>query len=406
MQEQPLWTTQMADRSVDSPSDDATSSAEPTTTGPRWFSVLALFAFLLLLRFVVPYLAEEVSYSIQRGRERAAYEAATAQLQETPFTGLSIGYQAIAKRVSPSVVHINVQSVQPDLVGDGFYFNRPRETEGQGSGVIMDSRGYLVTNYHVVRNASEIEVGLSDGRRVTGDLIGADPLTDIAVIRVDAGELIAAEWGDSDRLEVGAPVWALGSPFGLQSSITHGILSAKNRGELAGNTFQDFLQTDAAVNPGNSGGPLVDSNGNVVGINTAIVGPSYQGISFAVPSSIAREVYDRLVADGRVARGWLGVEMNPVTEVLAEQLRIEPRGAFVVKVSPGIRGSGPSPALQAGISPGDIIIAWNEMEVGTPTDLSRAVASTPVGDEAEVRLLRDGREITMRVKVGLRPRNR
>ena len=182
------------------------------------------------------------------------------------------------------------------------------ETGGQGSGVIIDPAGYILTNYHVVRGANEIRISLSDGRKVDANLVGRDAATDLAVLKVAADGLLAAEWGDSNDLEVGALVWAVGSPFGLQRSITFGILSAKNRAGVAGTVYQDFLQTDAAVNPGNSGGPLVDARGRVVGINTAIVGEAYQGISFAIPSSVARGVYERLKTTGRVERaGWVSV---------------------------------------------------------------------------------------------------
>jgi serine protease Do len=223
---------------------------------------------------------------------------------------------------------------------------RRRESSGQGSGVIVDAAGYIVTNYHVIRDATEIEVGLSDGRRLGAQLVGTDSATDLALLRIDADRLTSAEWGDSERLEVGSLVWAAGSPFGLQRTITFGIISAKNRAGVAGNAYQDFLQTDAAVNPGNSGGPLVDEQGRIVGINTAIVGEVYQGISFAVPSNVVREVYERLRLEGKFARGWLGVEMDEVTDELADRLGLHvPQGAYVVKLVDII---GSSPARSGG----------------------------------------------------------
>ena len=374
--------------------------------GPRWTSLLALFAFLLALRYVVPYLAEEVSYSITRGKERAAHQAGTAMLAKSPFGEQSAAYQAIAKRVSPSVVHIKVHSVSRDRIGDGVPYLRQHESEGQGSGVIMDSDGYIVTNYHVLRNAVGIEVSLSDGRKVEAQVIGADSLTDIALIKVEASGLIAAEWGDSERLEVGSLVWALGSPFGLRSTFTFGILSAKNRGTMAGGTmagnhFQNFLQTDAAVNPGNSGGPLVDEHGNVIGINTAIIGQAYQGIGFAVPSSIAKQTYNRLRTEGKVERGWLGVEMETVTKELADRLGVEPTGAFVVAVVSGL--DVPTPARVAGVSPGDIIVRWNDTPIAKSTDLSRAVAAAHVGSTADVHIIRDQVPMVLSIQVGSRP---
>jgi len=263
-----------------------------------WF--LTILAGLLLLRFFVPYFAEQISYAITYGRQRAEVEIAAEGQQNLPLRQLSKAFELVSNRVGPSVVHINVVSNEqlPDDEAASI-FGSARQTQGQGSGVIIDEAGYIVTNNHVVRGARQIEVTLDDGRQFRATIIGTDAPTDLAVLKVNADNLIAAEWGDSDKLEVGALVWALGSPFGLQRSTTFGILSAKNREP----GHRDFLQTDAAVNPGNSGGPLVDARGRLVGINTAIVGQTYQGISFAIPSSIAQRIYQRLKSEGRVGRG-------------------------------------------------------------------------------------------------------
>jgi S1-C subfamily serine protease len=315
---------------------------------------------------------------------------------------LSQAYQLVSKRVGPSVVHINVVSSTPSSRVDEFSWLYRWEAQGLGSGVIIDPEGYILTNYHVVRGAAEIRVALSDGREVDAKLVGKDPATDLAVLEIEAPQLVAAEWGDSDELEVGALVWAVGSPFGLQRSITCGILSAKNRAGMAGRVYQDFLQTDAAVNPGNSGGPLVDARGRVVGINTAIVGEAYQGISFAIPSSVARVVYDRLRTTGEVERGWLGVGLENVSESLARQLGLERAvGAYVVGVYSDPSRS--SPARQAGIRPDDVIVRWDGVPVEDAASLSRMVARTDPSSTVEVVILRRGQELTLLVEVGRRP---
>jgi serine protease Do len=197
-------------------------------------------------------------------------------------------------------------------------------------------------------------------------------------------------------------VWAVGSPFGLERSVTSGILSAKNRAGLAGTAYQNFLQTDTAVNPGNSGGPLVNADGRVIGVNTAIVGDVYQGISFAIPSNVAREVYERLRDDGSVTRGWLGVQLEPMTEQHAKDLGLpDAKGAYIADVVN--QANGGSPAAKAGIQAGDVVLKWNEQAVIGPADLSNLVAKTPVGSSATVLIVRDGQERTLSVTVGVRP---
>jgi len=258
-----------------------------------------------------------------------------------------------------------------------------------------------VTNFHVIRGSREIQVVVNGNRPQRATVVGVDPPTDIAVLKIEGEGLIPATWADSDQLEVGAMVWAVGSPFGLERTITSGILSAKNRAGKAGTVYQDFLQTDAAVNPGNSGGPLVDSKGRVIGINTAIVGQTYQGISFAIPSNVARDVYARILKDGSVARGWLGVQLDEVTPIRAARHGVKTgKGAFILDVVGGPGGT--SPARQAGIQKNDIVTSWNHLEISSPMDLSRQVARTAVGKTAEVVVLRHGREIRLKVTVGRR----
>jgi len=365
--------------------------------------LVTLVAVMLGIYNLIPRLAEEIHYGMTRGQQRAEYELAGERLADMPLEGLSTAYQLVSKRVGPSVVHINVETKSAGDVAEEAVnrFHKFRDFSGQGSGVIVDPAGYIVTNLHVVRGADKIQVSLSDGRRLRGQLVGIDDETDIAVVKVDAGKLLAADWGDSDRLEVGALVWAVGSPFGLERSVTAGILSAKHRAGLAGTPYQDFLQTDAAVNPGNSGGPLVDAQGHVVGINTAIVGESYQGISFAVPSSVARNVYERLRAKGRVSRGWLGVQLAEVPLEVNEKFKLTSGGAYIAGLVDQLGFM--SPAQKAGIAKGDVVVRWNGEMVVSPSSLSNLVAQTEIGSAAKVIVNREGKEITFDVTVGERP---
>ncbi len=373
----------------------------PVVYQPRLHRLLWIFA-ILVIAVVAPYLAEQVQYSITRGRLRAEAEVARTKLADLP-DGAST-FSLVAKALEPSVVGVKTTRVVDDGKGDelSFLFGRiPRyRSQGQGSGVIVDASGYVITNFHVIENATEVVVELSDGRTIRDvEVMGADPLSDVAVLKIDAGALIAAPWGDSDKLDVGDPVLAIGSPFGLASTVTAGIVSAKGRRRIVENLdYQDFLQTDAAVNPGNSGGPLVNLKGEVVGINTAIVGHAYQGISFAIPSDLAHEVYERLKTTGKVARGWLGVSLQTLDDRLIERFGLDTTdGALVAGVFPN------SPAADAGIEPGDVIVEWNGEKITDPGELGLAVASTKIGSTAKVVLIRNGAEVTKEVDVVERP---
>ncbi len=335
----------------------------PASGKDRLGWLLSASAFLVLLSFFLPYTVEKMTFAFMRGKQRALYETAGEKLQNVALNDLSQAYQLVANRVEPSVVHINITAAFADSVlpPDGTGWQHP--PTGQGSGVIVDPGGYIVTNAHVLWGASHIRVRLSDGRTMAATIVGIDRATDMAVLKISAEGLIAAEWGDSDELEVGALLWAIGSPLGLEQSVTFGILSGKHRsftaepgngmisvtGTTGNSPYHDFLQTDAAVNPGNSGGPLVDSRGKVIGINTAIVGETYQGISLAIPSSIARPIYERIVRDGRVTRGWLGVSPRDIVAEEAESLGLsKPEGALVLEVKPNPDGS-PSPRRSPGL---------------------------------------------------------
>jgi serine protease Do len=364
--------------------DDHHSQAEE---GIRLRRLLWIF-ILLTIVLVTPSVVNRIEYAIVSAKERARLDVARENLKDFKLEQISAAYRLLAQSVGPSVVNIRT----------------PRgRAEGQGSGVIVDPAGYIVTNNHVVEGVRTAEIQLSDGRKGTASVIGTDPLTDIAVVKTEMDDLVAAEWGDSDELEVGDLVWALGSPFGLQKSITFGILSAKERRGITGSrVIQEFLQTDAAVNPGNSGGPLVNAEGKIVGINTAIIGPSYQGISFAVPSALARASYEQLREHGYVLRGFLGVSPDEVPDEVSQDLEIDPgKGVWITKVENN------TPASKAGLRSFDVILSWNGQEFSDPTLLSRAIAATPIGTEIPVKVLRktdDGtKELELKVKVGARP---
>lgn len=372
-----------------------------------WAKLLWLLTFLgvlLALTYLIPHMVEQIQYASTRGKQRAQHELAVVALQGEPLAQLSQASQLVSQRVGPSVVHIMAQSKVSQVAqaggGLGGAWRIPHD--GQGSGFVIDKQGHIVTNFHVIDGAEDIEVLLSDGRRAAARIVGQDRETDLALLKVDADGLIPAEWGESNQAEVGSFVWAIGSPFGLQRSVTSGIISGKHRTGMSRSPYQDFLQTDAAVNPGNSGGPLVDAKGRVIGVNTAIVGDSYQGISFAIPSQIAQQIIARLKDDGLVSRGWLGVELAEVEIGEAtERATLPLKGAVVVRVInlPDQR----SPASLAGIQQGDIVLRWDDREVSNPAELRQFVAETKIGSRVKATVNRGGSLVELEVEVGQRP---
>jgi serine protease Do len=347
----------------------------------------------------VPHIAEQTQYAITRGKQRAEHDFAVTHISQSPIGEMSRAYQMVSQVVGPSVVHISTSGSDGPVLPMAARTRMRIPTEGQGAGIVMDASGYVLTNNHVIKGASTIQVSLADGRKVKAMVIGRDGATDLAVLKIDADGLVPAEFADSDKTETGALVWAVGSPFGLERSITSGILSAKHRSGLAGSPSQDFLQTDAAVNPGNSGGPLVDAAGKVIGINTAIVGDSYQGISFAIPSNVALDIYSRI----RAGRGWLGVTLKEVTAERARELGLSE--AVGVYVDGLYLHENKSPAGAAGVQPGDIVLKWNDETVGSANDLRRLVEKTHVGSKAKLVVRRGERDLTLEVTVGQRPPN-
>jgi serine protease Do len=381
------------------PRENAPPLAQPREQSSGGGSLPWLIALLLVLLavLVVPYVAQRIQYAITRGDQLAKRDVALAVLEKTDESEDRLS--AVVKVVAPSVVGINtLQTVRGSLL-DEWAGIGPRRALGEGSGVIVDDEGYIITNFHVVRGASEVAVQLADGRVISDvTAVGADPYTDLAVLKINAPELVAAKWGDSDDLDVGSQVLAIGNPYGLARTVTYGIVSAKDRQAPGLTRTQDFLQTDAAVNPGNSGGPLVNLDAEIVGINTAIYGEAYRGISFAIPSKIARDVYEKLRQTGRISRGWLGIEMEDVTPQMAEQLGLkQPRGVAVMSVVEG------SPADDAGIRRGDVIVAWNGEPVEDHLFLSRAVAGMKPGTQATATIMRGERKREVTLEIGERP---
>ena len=330
-----------------------------------------------------------------------------AQAERSPVVEAT-SLAAAARAAAPAVVSISTtsQTDNPHAQEPWFrhFFGERPDSEpqsGLGSGVIVSPAGYILTNNHVIEGADEIVVQLSDGRQATAQVIGTDPDTDLAVLRVQLPDLPAIVLGHSEALQVGDRVLAIGNPFGVGQTVTAGIVSALGRSELGLNTFENFIQTDAAINPGNSGGALVDAEGRLVGINTAIYSRSggSMGIGFAIPIATARDVMEAIVRDGHVTRGWIGVEPRPLEPAWAEHLRL-PRQARGVVVA-GVLQDGP--AARAGVEPGDVITHVGETPVNDVPGLLGAVAALRPGEPASLRLWRNGRELTVRVVPGRRP---
>jgi serine protease Do len=320
------------------------------------------------------------------------------------------GFTVPVKRVGPAVVHIKVvKGTKVRYYLDPYDpFMRPRRapqrrSEGLGTGVIVSRDGLIVTNHHVVGDAAEIEVRLVDGRELPAKLIGTDEPTDLAVIKIEGNDYPFAELGDSDSVEVGQWALAIGNPFGLDNTVTLGIISARGRQNITGvGGYEDFIQTDAAVNPGNSGGPLVNIDGQVIGINSAIFSRSggYDGIAFAIPSNLVKTVKAQLVKSGSVRRAWLGVGIQDVTSDLATALGL-PRaeGVLITSVMAG------TPAAKAGLQVQDVITELNGRPVKTPGDLRNRVAHSPIGSAVELTLMRNGRQIRAKAQLGDLPTN-
>ena len=321
-------------------------------------------------------------------------------------------YHDAVQRAAPSVVNIftskEVRVGRNPLLSDPLFrrfFGQPgdetRRATSLGSGVVVSSAGYVLTNNHVVEAADEIEVALADGKKLSAKVVGADPDTDLAVLRVDAKDLPAITFGSSDQLRVGDIVLAIGNPLGIGQTVTYGIVSALGRSGLGINTFENFIQTDAAINQGNSGGALVDARGNLVGINTAILSQTGGsiGIGLAIPASMVRNVMEQIIQTGTVTRGWIGVELQPITPALAESFQLGTQQGAIVN---GVLAGGP--AEKAGAKPGDVLLAIGGRPVSDPQGVLNAVTALAPGTATKVKLKRKGQDLELEVTIGRRPK--
>ena len=321
-----------------------------------------------------------------------------------------VGFSDAAKRAAPTVVSVitsKAASRNPRHKDPWFrYFFGEQDGNGQsqsgvGSGVIVSQDGYVLTNNHVVDRMDDIEVMLTDGRKARAKVIGSDPESDLAVLKIDLDKLPAIVFGDSDTLQVGDAVLAIGNPFGVGQTVTSGIVSALGRNQLGINTFENFIQTDAAINPGNSGGALVDAHGNLMGINSAIYSRSggNMGIGFAIPVSTARLVMESLIKDGQVTRGWIGVEPRDLTPEIAETFNLPVKDGMLIT---GVLHNGP--AAKGGVRPGDVVVQVAQAKVGNTTQLLNAVAGLKPGSVAQVQVRRGNQTLSVDVTVAQRPK--
>jgi serine protease DegQ len=369
----------------------------------------------LALWFIAVSLKPEWLRDTKIGRTLQTETTAPVSIREAmPGTSATANsYRDAAVRAMPAVVNIytTTAATRPahPLLNDPFlrrFFGdqHPQPPEKQfslGSGVIVSPQGYIMTNNHVVETAQEIEVAFADGRKAAASVVGTDPETDLAVIKIDMNDAPAISFGHLDEAKVGDVVLAIGNPFGVGQTVTMGIVSALGRNQLGINTFENFIQTDAAINPGNSGGALIDTNGNLLGINTAIysrTGGSL-GIGFAIPVTTVKTVMESIIKTGQVTRGWIGVELQDITPELADSFRLKKSsGAIIAGV---IRGG---PAESAGMRPGDILLAVEGEQVNSTADLLNMISQLQPGQQATLTILRQNQESELSVQIGKRPR--
>ena len=333
--------------------------------------------------------------------------------QPTAVTRHQVGsYSEAAQKAMPAVVNIFTTKEAPPstsplledplfrhFFGDQFE-DQPQRDNSLGSGVIVSSEGLILTNHHVVEAADEIEVALADGRTAPARVVGSDPETDLAVLKVEMSNLPSITFAHTESLRVGDVVLAIGNPFGVGQTVTQGIVSALGRSHLGINTFENFIQTDAPINPGNSGGALIDTSGNLVGVNSAIYSRSggSMGIGFAIPANLAQQVMEQIVRQGSVTRGWVGVEAQDITPELADSFKLkEPRGALIAGV---LRGG---PADTAGVKPGDVLIEINGNKVSDSSSMLNLISALKPGDAATLKVVRNEAELSMRIVAGKRP---
>jgi Do/DeqQ family serine protease len=373
-----------------------------------WLIFSQAVTVALAVLFVVSTLKPEWLSTGMRAEPPRVVSIATAPPAPAPAGSVSgVGYAAAARRAAPAVVSITASKAPArprnhvDPWFRHFFGGRDQPQVGLGSGVIVSHEGYLLTNNHVIEGASDIEVQLADGREAHAKLIGTDPETDVAVLKIDVERPPAITLGSVEQLQVGDVVLAIGNPFNVGQTVTSGIVSALGRNQLGINLFENFIQTDAAINPGNSGGALVDASGNLVGINTAIysrTGGSL-GIGFAIPVSTARQVMEGLIRDGVVRRGWIGVEPRDLTPEFAENFRLPIKSGVLIT---GVLADGP--ASVGGMRPGDVVTAVGGRPVTNTVQLLNAVAELPPKTEAVIVVQRGDQALDLKVTVGQRPK--
>lgn len=369
-----------------------------------WLLFSQVVTVLVAIYFVVATLQPTW---LQRGNIRSSAGVSLLQAPSTPAGEVAPGsFAPAARKASPAVVSINTsKAVRHPRANDPwfqFFFGDqgPQEQSGLGSGVIISQDGYILTNNHVVEGADDIEVTLTDSRQAKAKIIGTDPETDLAILKIELDKLPVIVLGNSDQVAVGDRVLAIGNPFGVGQTVTSGIISALGRSQLGINTFENFIQTDAAINPGNSGGALVDTHGKLLGINTAIYSRSggSLGIGFAIPISTAGSVMEQIIQTGAVTRGWIGVEAQEITPELAESFELkDASGALIAGVQRG------SPADASGIRPGDILLSVDGKPVKDPQVMLDLIAALKPGTGVPFKLLRQKGEFSTTIKIGKRP---
>jgi len=375
-----------------------------------WLIFAQTSTVILAIIFVVSTLRPEWVPDSGPAREVVEFkQAAPSSSGEVRVSGT---FRDAVNRAQPAVVNIftskQVKNPRHPLMDDPLFrhfFGDPLRERSQrasslGSGVLVSSSGYILTNHHVVEAADEIEIALADGKKLRARSVGSDPETDLAVLQVEGNGLPAITFGNDGGLSVGDVVLAIGNPFGVGQTVTMGIVSALGRSQLGINTFENFIQTDAAINPGNSGGALIDASGNLVGINTAIYSRSggSLGIGFAIPVSSARQVMEQIISSGSVTRGWIGVEAQEVSSEIAESFKLRStEGALIAGV---VRGG---PAERAGIKPGDVLLSVEGKAVSDPSVMLNLIAALPPGKPARLKVIRNQNTIEYTVEVGRRP---
>jgi serine protease DegQ len=373
-----------------------------------WLVFAQTATICLAVLFVVSTLRPDLITWNTRGNVVTVKEPPT----EAPARAAA-SFRDAARQAMPAVVNIftsqEVKRPRHPFMDDPlfrYFFGDPQDAgsqrrEGLGSGVIVSEDGYILTNYHLIESVDQIEIALADSRKVRARVVGTDPETDLAVLKIELEKLPSITFAHPEQLRVGDIVLAIGNPFGVGQTVTLGIVSGLGRSHLGITTFENFIQTDAAINPGNSGGALVDVNGNLIGINTAILSPRGEsiGIGYAIPVSIARQVMEQIVQKGSVTRGWIGVGLQDITPELAQSFKLSAaRGVLITQVERG------SPADKSGMKPGDILLAVNDRPVADTTTMLNLIASLQPGQQAVVRLSRNQADTDFTVTIGRRPR--